>query len=92
MGTEAQRAAIEPIPGATFLPFSAAAPTATYKLNLRNMLPSPAFSHAIQDVPADGNPASAEAAMGPYYPRTGFCSLSTLATSGPDACLADGAQ
>jgi hypothetical protein len=91
IGTEVQRAAIEHIPGATFLPFSAAdKPAQVYKLNMRNMLASPAFAEAIQAVPADGRPASASAVMGQYYPRAAFCSLATLAASGPTACL--GAQ
>ena len=88
VGTETQSAAIERIPGTTFLPFSAAEPTQLHKLNMRNMLPSPDFHNAIQNVPANGNPSSAAAAMGPYYPRAAFCSLATLANSGPNACLA----
>ena len=88
VGTEAQRAVIERIPGATFLPFSAAEPTQAHKLNVRNMLPNPDFHNAIQNVPADGNASSAEAVMGPYYPQAAFCSLATLANSGPNACLA----
>jgi hypothetical protein len=52
------------------------------------MLLTPAFGEAIQNVPADGNPASAAAVMGPYYPRLGFCSLKIVAASGPGACLA----
>jgi hypothetical protein len=88
VGTETQSAAIERIPGATFLRFSAAEPTQIHKLNMRNMLPNPDFHNAIQNLPAGGNPSSAAAAMGPYYPRTGFCSLATLANSGPNVCLA----
>jgi hypothetical protein len=88
VGTEAQSASIEGIPGATFLPFSTAEPTQLYKLNMRNMLPSPDFHNAIQNVPANGNPSSAAAAMGPYYPRAAFCSLATLASGGANACLA----
>jgi hypothetical protein len=87
VGTETQSAAIERIPGATFLPFSAADPTQVLKLNMRNMLPNPDFDNAIQNVSADGNPSSAAAAMGPYYPQTAFCSLALLANSGPNACL-----
>lgn len=86
IGAEAQRAAIERIPGATFLPFAAADPPQAYKLNLRNMLAAPAFAAAIQDVPADGRSASAAAVMRSYYPRAAFCSLATLASSGPTAC------
>jgi hypothetical protein len=86
IGTEDQRAGIEAIPGATFLPFSTTNPSQAYKLNLRNMLANSAFAEAIQNVPANGSPASAAAAMGPYYPRMGFCSLATLAASGPTVC------
>jgi len=87
VGPEAERAAIERIRGTTFLPFSTADPTQVHKLNMRNMLPNPTFRHAIQDVPQTGDPMSAAAAMGSYYPRTAFCSLATLSTRGPDACL-----
>jgi hypothetical protein len=86
IGTESQRAAIDRIPGTTFLPYSAADPGQPYKLNLRNMLPEPGFRQAIQDVPANGQSASAAAAMGPYYPSMAFCPLATLAASGPAAC------
>jgi hypothetical protein len=88
VGTEAQSASIEAIPGATFLPFSTAEPTQLYKLNMRNMLPSPDFHNAIQNVPANGKPSSAAAVMGPYYPRAAFCSLATLASGGANACVA----
>jgi hypothetical protein len=88
IGAESQRAAIERIPGATFIPWSLADPGQPYKIYLRNMLPNPAFAEAIQNVPANGDPASAATVMGPYYPRLGFCSLRILAASGPDACLA----
>lgn len=88
LGTESQRAAIEKIPGATFLPFSAAHPTEIHFLSLRNMVASTGFAQAIQNVPDNGNPASAAAVMGPYYPRAAICPLATLAARGPDACLA----
>lgn len=93
VGTEAQHAAIDQIPGATFLPFSTAQPTTPqpttmYWLLLRNMLVNPGFTEAVQNVPANGNPASAAAVMGPYYPRAAICPLATLASSGPAACLA----
>ena len=87
LGTEAQRSAIEAIPGVTFLPLEAPDSVQAYKLNLRNMLPDPAFAEAIQNVPADGRPASAAAIMGPYYPRAALCSIATLTASGPAACL-----
>jgi hypothetical protein len=87
VGTEAQRAAIEKIPGVTFLPFSTAHPATPSVLLLRNMLASDGFSQAVQNVPQDGNPASAQAVMGSYYPREAVCALSTLQASGPRACL-----
>ena len=88
VGTEAQHAAIDQIPGATFLPFSTAQPTTEHVLLLRNMLVNPSFTEAVQNVPENGNPASAAAVMGPYYPRAAICPLATLASSGPAACLA----
>ena len=87
VGTESQRAAIERVPGVTFLPFSAADPAKPHVLFLRNMLSSPGFSEAVQDVPANRNAASAAAVMGPYYPRMALCPLAGLTRSGPDACL-----
>jgi hypothetical protein len=87
VGTEGQRAAIERIPGVTFLPLSAADPTGTHQLAFRNTLPGPGFAAAIENVPANESPASAAAVMGPYYPRIAFCSLATLARSGPGACF-----
>jgi hypothetical protein len=88
VGTEAQHAAIDRIPGATFLPFSTAQPAKEHLLLLRNMLVNPSFTEAVQDVPGDGNPASAAEVMGPYYPRTAICPLAALASGGPAACLA----
>jgi hypothetical protein len=88
VGTEAQRPVVKRIPGATFLPFSTADPTTPHLLFLRNMLANPGFAQAIQNVAQSGSPAAAAAVMGPYYPRTAICPLSTLARSGPGACLA----
>jgi hypothetical protein len=90
LGTEAQRSAIEAIPGVTFLPLADPDPIQAYKLNLRNTLPDPAFAEAVQNVPADGRLASAAAVMGAYYPQAVFCSIATLAASGPPACLEGG--
>lgn len=87
IGTESQRAAIDRIPGATFLPLSAAQPVQRYKLNLRNMLAERDFGEAVQDVPANGQSASAAVAIGPYYPRIAFCPLATLVASGPAVCM-----
>jgi hypothetical protein len=87
IGAEAQRAAIERIPGVTFLPLSAVDPTQAYKLNLRYMLANPTFAAAVQDVPEDGRSASAATVMGAYYPRVAFCSLAVLTAVGPTACM-----
>jgi hypothetical protein len=87
VGTESQRAAIERIPGATFLPFSTAYPTQIHYLLFRDMVANPDFAKAIQNVPDNGSPASAAAVMGPYYPRAAFCPLATLTHGGPQACL-----
>lgn len=88
VGTEAQRAAIERIPGVTFLPFSSASPAAQHVILLRNMVVSPAFAQAVQNVPDNDDPAAAAGVMGAYYPRSGVCPLATLAGHGPAACLA----
>jgi len=88
VGTEAQRSAIEQIPGATFVPWSDARPTAQHVIMLRNMLANRGFAQAIQNVPEDNDPASAQATMGDYYPRDAICALSTLETAGATACLA----
>jgi hypothetical protein len=87
VGTEAQRAAIEAIRGATFVPFSTAQPTTAHLLLLRNMLVSPGFAAAIQNVAPGSGPAAAAAVMGPYYPRAAVCPLATLAARGAAACL-----
>lgn len=86
IGTERQRAAIERVPGVTFLPFSTTQPHARHLVLLRNMLPVGDFAHAVQNVPRDGNPDSAAAVMGHYYPRATECALSALAAGGPDGC------
>jgi hypothetical protein len=88
VGAESQRAAIERIPGATFLPFSTAYPTQIHYFQFRDMVANPDFAQAIQNVPHNESPASAAAVMGPYYPRAAFCPLATLAHGGPQACLA----
>jgi hypothetical protein len=85
IGTESQRGAIEQIAGVTFLPFSSAQPTALYVLLIRN--PNALFTSPIQQVPPDGNPASAAAVLGAYYPKAVICTLSTLTSGGPAACL-----
>jgi hypothetical protein len=87
IGTEAQRSAIERIPGVTFLPFSTGHPHALHVILLRNMLLAPGFRQSVQNVPEGGSPEAAEAAMGSYYPKDAICSLAILQANGPDACL-----
>lgn len=86
VGTEAQRSAIETIPGATFVPFSDADPTAQHILLFRNLLGG-GFDESVQNVPSDARPASAAAVMKDYYPRSALCSLTVLSAGGPQACL-----
>ena len=87
VGRESQRAAIDHIPGATFLPFSAANPAIPHILLLRGILARPGFAEAIQNVPQDGNPMSAARIMGAHYPRIAICPLAALASQRPQECL-----
>ena len=58
---------------------------------IRNMLPSSAFPHAVQDVTPSsyGAPSDAEAVMGTYYPRIATCTKAKFEAEGADGCLAD---
>ncbi len=56
-------------------------------LLLRNMLVNSAFALPIQQVPQDANRASAAAVLGAYYSKAVKCTLSTLTSGGPPACL-----
>ncbi|GII78400.1 hypothetical protein Sru01_33820 [Sphaerisporangium rufum] len=88
IGREAQRPAIGRIAGATFVPFSLENPAMPHRVLLRNMVVDAGFAEAVQRVPEDGNPDSAAAVMGDYYPTAKVCSLSSLAAAGPDGCTA----
>ncbi|WP_164560180.1 hypothetical protein [Streptomyces sp. SID14478] len=78
VGTEAQRAAVDRIPGATFVPVSAAHPNLTHLLVLRQLIAAEHFRGAIQNVPLDSQPADAQRLMGSYYPQASYCSLDSL--------------
>ncbi len=71
--------------GITWLPYSSQ--NVQNVLAFRNMLGS-GFAYSAQQVPQDGNPASAQAVMGPYYPQVAQCSVSTFTTGGVSACFA----
>ncbi|MCF2129591.1 hypothetical protein L1I79_24650 [Strepomyces sp. STD 3.1] len=86
VGTEEQREAIEKVPGATFLPLSAATPTDKHLLILRNMVASAGFDQAIHRVPPGSGATATAEAMGPYYPRTAYCELNRIITAGPASC------
>lgn len=86
IGAESQRAAIESIPGVTFLPFATDQTSPRYLLLLRNMLLGPQFTDAVHEATPANDPAAAAAAMGPYYPRTAVCPLALLTTQGIQAC------
>ncbi|MGW1603651.1 hypothetical protein [Streptomyces eurythermus] len=87
VGTEERRAAVERVPGVTFLPLSSATPTARHPLILRNMAAAPGFAEAIQRVPAGSEAARTAEVMGAYYPKAAHCGPSLLAESGPEACV-----
>jgi hypothetical protein len=87
LGTEAQRATIEGIADATFLPFSAAQPATTHLLAFRYMLVNPSFANSPGGVTQDNDPAATAAAMGPYYPQAAVCLLSALVADGVSGCL-----
>ncbi len=69
IGSESQQAAIDRVPGVTFLPFSTNPAARLYTLVLRNMLVSTAFAHSPRRITQAQDPAAAAAAMGRYYPR-----------------------
>ena len=52
------------------------------------MLPSPGFARAVQNVPMDSTPASAEAVMQQNYPKGVYCQGAVFAAGGYDACVA----
>jgi hypothetical protein len=58
-------------------------------LVMRNML-GEGFSSSVQNVPQDGNPASAQSHMGPYYPHVAQCSVASYSQGGASACFAAG--
>ena len=82
IGTESQRAAIDQVPGVTFLPLATDQTTPLYVLLLRDTLVDPAFPNTTANVTQTGDPAAAAAAMGAYYPRISVCALSTLTAGG----------
>jgi hypothetical protein len=86
LGTEGQRATIEGVPGATFLPFSAAQPGATHILMYRLLLVNPSFAYSPQRVTQNTDPAATASAMGAYYPRASICALSSLTANGVTGC------
>jgi hypothetical protein len=86
LGTESQRATIEGVADATFLPFSAAQPATTHILALRDMLVNPSFAYSPARVSQANDPAATEAVMGSYYPVATVCPLSTLVADGVSGC------
>jgi hypothetical protein len=87
VGTEAQRATIERVPGATFLPLSAAQPKAPlYLLAMRYTLVNPSFGSAPQSIVQTESAPAAARTMGAYYPHAQVCSLSALSAGGVPAC------
>jgi len=87
IGTEAQRATIERVAGATFLPLSLAQPAApVYLLAMRYTLANPSFTSAPQNIAQTLSAPAAATTMGAYYPHVQVCSLSELSAGGASAC------
>ncbi|HMK98463.1 MAG TPA: hypothetical protein VK425_13005 [Acidimicrobiales bacterium] len=86
IGTEAQRAAIERVAGATFLPLSLAQPPPLYLLAMRYTLANPSFRSAPQNIIQTLSAPAAAQTMGAYYPHARLCSLSALSAGGAPAC------
>ena len=87
IGTEAQRATIDRVAGATFLPLSLAQPAAPlYLLAMRYTLANPSFEFAPQNITQTESAPAAARTMGAYYPRAQICSLSALSAGGASAC------
>lgn len=87
IGTEAQRASIERVPGVTFLPLSLAQPAPPlYLLAMRYTLANPSFRSAPQDVVQTLSAAAAATTMGAFYPHAQVCALSALMTGSAAGC------
>ncbi|MEV6349539.1 hypothetical protein [Actinoplanes sp. NPDC051851] len=88
VGTEAQRARIEAIPGATFVPWSQDRPATQHIIFFRNMLANTQFAEAIQNITTLDDPDASAAVMRDYYPEDALCDLTTLeAHHGTCGCL-----
>jgi hypothetical protein len=53
----------------------------------RNMLPSPAFAHAIQRVTPTGRTSNPRRVLGQYYPRAVYCTTARFERGGWRACF-----
>ena len=69
--------------GVTWLPWGGVFPNGV--LIYRNMLASPQFSQAIQNITPTDSPA---AVMGPYFPQLAYCTTAEFEAGGWKACLA----
>ena len=58
-------------------------------LILRNMLPDPSFTQAVQDIVEPNSNGAAVAAMGPHYPSARYCERAVFEQGGADACFAE---
>ncbi|KAI9026773.1 hypothetical protein DFJ74DRAFT_661840 [Hyaloraphidium curvatum] len=72
--------------GYNWLPTSVLAPLAVEMVAIRNMLTTSGFTQSVLSVPQDANPASAQKAMGPYYPVVANCTKAQF-ESGASACV-----
>lgn len=86
IGSEAQRAAIARVAGATFLPFSDSQTTPLYLLWLRNEPVSPGFAQSAQAVYPGRRCVGGSSCYGALFPRVFTCALATLTATGITAC------
>ena len=71
-----------------FGPIAAASPAKPVgNLILRNMLPDPSFTNAIQGIDEPQSNVAARTAMGPYYPEATYCDVAVFERSGADGCF-----
>jgi hypothetical protein len=70
--------------GVAWVPWS---PQNEIQLVQRNLLPSPAFPHASEDIATPAENPDAARIMGSYYPTAAYCSETTFEQGGWQACL-----
>ncbi len=70
--------------GVAWLPWGSTEPEGV--MILRNMVPSPSFPNAVQDITATSG--TVQQVMGPYYPTAAYCTTALFESGGWKACFA----